>query len=734
MATNYTKISTGLTLTECELYEYLQTAKGYCCEKGWIWKNDTTDIEKTGRQWEKLWAVTPPSGCSGGRVAPSPDSAPSVLGNYQTGTTLTRVAGTYSGTAPITLTYEWIDDLNNVLGTGITYNVVQGDFGRQIKLKETATNAIGSVSQSTTLVTVVSAPVRTANNVVSGNDTVGSVLTSTTGSFDGTATITYGYKWQREGVDIPLATASTYTLVSADADKNIRCIVTATNAYGSDTATSSSIYVFTTQYKAVLNEGTAIGATLPSTEQQKLENRIMVGLVAGGAFGGSATTYWFCSSATTASDSFKTINWMNPTGAKFILNGSPASINNLGFDLDGVDDAITLPINLSAVGYSITNCSIGVYCPPRFLNCRFTGVASIHLWGASDGTRSALFYNNGGTLADWQAMFSSGTTRDTDNIRKAEKNYSVEYNGTNVIVRIGSSVHTYAQASGQTAPSYPLSFGRRNKATPDGYVKGILSYMYVGNANAPAMINAVLDAVTPSIFPAEPPFAIDNDWNMNVNAKMWQDVGKTVAVANGNPVRVVESNIGSGDLIASADANRGAFNINMINSLGAISLDGVNDSYVLPTPVTGEHVFLFVFQNLDNVNGSHLVYGQNYVPYTGTGYIGNSAYGGTYFVIHNSINSGGGIRTKNLVGGYNVIAWKARLITGTTYEWTCVNGLLQANKDLIVGNFSWTEIGRQYIANWQMYGHLARVILCTSIGSDKDLQDLILQVNSTYNL
>lgn len=49
---NYTKISNGEVLTECELYDYLNTAKGYCCEKGWIWRNDDNLEEKTGRQWK----------------------------------------------------------------------------------------------------------------------------------------------------------------------------------------------------------------------------------------------------------------------------------------------------------------------------------------------------------------------------------------------------------------------------------------------------------------------------------------------------------------------------------------------------------------------------------------------------------------------------------------------------------------------------------------------------------
>lgn len=59
----YTKISNGETLTECELYDYLNTAKGYCCEKGWIWRNDDTEVEHTGREWKAIWAADPPWEC-----------------------------------------------------------------------------------------------------------------------------------------------------------------------------------------------------------------------------------------------------------------------------------------------------------------------------------------------------------------------------------------------------------------------------------------------------------------------------------------------------------------------------------------------------------------------------------------------------------------------------------------------------------------------------------------------
>jgi Concanavalin A-like lectin/glucanases superfamily len=59
--------------------------------------------------------------------------------------------------------------------------------------------------------------------------------------------ITYAYQWQRDVggnnvfSDIPGATSSTYTIVSADAGCNIRCVVTATDATGSRSAVSNVV-------------------------------------------------------------------------------------------------------------------------------------------------------------------------------------------------------------------------------------------------------------------------------------------------------------------------------------------------------------------------------------------------------------------------------------------------------------------------------------------------------------
>ena len=79
--------------------------------------------------------------------------------------------------------------------------------------------------------------------VASGTNEVGETLSCTTGTWVGSAPISYTYQWRRDGVDIASATSSTYVLVSADAETDVDCNVTATNFAGSATADSNNITI-----------------------------------------------------------------------------------------------------------------------------------------------------------------------------------------------------------------------------------------------------------------------------------------------------------------------------------------------------------------------------------------------------------------------------------------------------------------------------------------------------------
>lgn len=70
----------------------------------------------------------------------------------------------------------------------------------------------------------------------SGSQSPGDTLTASA-TTTGDSPVTLSYQWRRNGTDISGATSAAYTLVTADAGTTPSVVITATNAFGSDTAT-----------------------------------------------------------------------------------------------------------------------------------------------------------------------------------------------------------------------------------------------------------------------------------------------------------------------------------------------------------------------------------------------------------------------------------------------------------------------------------------------------------------
>lgn len=85
------------------------------------------------------------------------------------------------------------------------------------------------------------APVNVVLPAISGDPTVGSTLTATTGGWSAYPNPTFAYQWNRAGTPIGGETGSTYVVDAADVGEDITVTVTATNSEGSDSATSAAV-------------------------------------------------------------------------------------------------------------------------------------------------------------------------------------------------------------------------------------------------------------------------------------------------------------------------------------------------------------------------------------------------------------------------------------------------------------------------------------------------------------
>ena len=87
-----------------------------------------------------------------------------------------------------------------------------------------------------------SPPINTVKPTIAGAAQQGATLTASNGTWTGTGTITFTYRWQRcspAGTCTDVGTAQTYTVAAGDVGATLRVIVTGTNTVGAADATSA---------------------------------------------------------------------------------------------------------------------------------------------------------------------------------------------------------------------------------------------------------------------------------------------------------------------------------------------------------------------------------------------------------------------------------------------------------------------------------------------------------------
>jgi hypothetical protein len=187
-------------------------------------------------------------------VLPRNTSPPTISGTERVGETLTGNPGSWTGTAPITFSYQWIRcnsrSANCAAIRGATsrqYTLTADDLGRRLLFLVTARNADGSANARASTGVIerrATAPRNTTPPTISGTPREGAALTANRGQWTGSTPMTFAYQWQRCDAsggncsNIIGATQQTYTLTSADVGRTIRVVVTARNTAGSASRTS----------------------------------------------------------------------------------------------------------------------------------------------------------------------------------------------------------------------------------------------------------------------------------------------------------------------------------------------------------------------------------------------------------------------------------------------------------------------------------------------------------------
>jgi len=213
-------------------------------------------------------ATSAPTAVVTASSGPVSTSDPAISGSPVDGQTLTATSGGWSGSAPITFSYQWVrcgtdggapDGSNCAFlsgASGSSYRLTSSDVGHRMRVRVTARNGAGqqtvaSNATSTVQSATASGPPRnTKEPTISGTTTQGQTLTASGGTWTGSAPITYAYQWVRCGTDggrsdgsncpaIGGATTTRYVLTSADVGQRLRIRVTAKNARGTVTAASN---------------------------------------------------------------------------------------------------------------------------------------------------------------------------------------------------------------------------------------------------------------------------------------------------------------------------------------------------------------------------------------------------------------------------------------------------------------------------------------------------------------
>jgi hypothetical protein len=252
-------------------------SQNYVASSGDVGRTIRVQVTGTNADGTSQALSGPTAVIAGPGNAPANTKQPDPSGTVQEGHTITVNHGSWSGTAPITFTYQWqsCTATNSVCTnlTGMTSSSMMlgaAQVGMLMRATIVAANAAGKTSAFSNVTAVVlakaSAPVNVTVPAISGTARVGQRISASTGTWTSASASTYTYQWSRcnsNGTScssVSGATGQTYGVGAADLGLSIRVVVTAKNVTGSTGATSAASkigarVVTTARFHAVLRAG-----------------------------------------------------------------------------------------------------------------------------------------------------------------------------------------------------------------------------------------------------------------------------------------------------------------------------------------------------------------------------------------------------------------------------------------------------------------------------------------------
>jgi hypothetical protein len=228
---------------------------------------------------------------------------------------------------------------------------------------------------------------------------------------------------------------------------------------------------FDVDYQAVLNRAASLGYTLPSIDQQFLQNQLIVDLKSSGIWNKLDIFYVF---ANNGSQEFATLNWKNPLLYQCSLINSPSFTTNVGFQGNGINSYINTNYNPSvhAVNFTLDSHSYGGFNSNPTAQGQFFGAfGNTYCEIVTDNALSRLIVHDVNIIGRTVNVGVDSQNGWLINQRNVSNNFLTYRNNIN-LPHIGSA--------SSSLPNITFNVFRRTSNIPSAFGNGIASILYTG--------------------------------------------------------------------------------------------------------------------------------------------------------------------------------------------------------------------------------------------------------------